>query len=77
MSLRQQVATFSKTLQTKNILCRTASLTILSVWNQVIYLLLFSFFCALFGMLLKGMGEIFLLSKDEPLTPNIDGVVAL
>ena len=28
-------------------------------------------------MLLKGMGEGFLLSKDEPLTPNIDGVMAL
>ena len=38
---------------------------------------LFSFFRALFGMLLKGMGERFLLSKDEPLTPNIDGVMAL
>ena len=28
-------------------------------------------------VLLKGMGEGFLLSKDEPLTPNIDGVMAL
>ena len=28
-------------------------------------------------MLLKGMGESFILSKDEPLTPNIDGVMAL
>ena len=28
-------------------------------------------------MLLKGMGENFILSKDEPLTPNIDGVMAL
>ena len=28
-------------------------------------------------MLLKSMGESFLLSKDEPLTPNIDGVMAL
>ena len=26
-------------------------------------------------MLLKGMGESFLLSKDEPLTPNIDKVM--
>merc|ERR1711966_504211 len=34
-------------------------------------------FYALFGMLSKGIGERFLLSKDEPLTPNIDGVVAL
>ena len=28
-------------------------------------------------MLLKGMGERFLLFKDEPLTPGIDGVVGL
>ena len=28
-------------------------------------------------MLSKGMVESFLLSKDEPLTPNIDGVMAL
>ena len=28
-------------------------------------------------MLLKGVGESFILSEDEPLTPNIDGVVAL
>ena len=28
-------------------------------------------------MVLKGMGERFLLSKDEPLTPDIDGVMAL
>ena len=38
---------------------------ILSVWGGLI------------GMLLKSMGESFLLSKDEPLTPNIDGVMAL
>ena len=38
---------------------------------------LFSFFHALFGMLLKDMGERFLLSKDEPLTPDIDGVMVL
>ena len=34
-------------------------------------------FYAYFGMLLKGMGESFILSEDEPLTPNIDGVMAL
>ena len=34
-------------------------------------------FYAYFGMLLKGMGESFLLSEDEPLTPNIDGAMAL
>ena len=27
--------------------------------------------------LLKGMSESFLLSEDEPLTPNIDGAMAL
>ena len=36
------------------------------------------FICyAWFGMVSKGMVESFLLSKDEPLTPNIDGVMAL
>jgi len=30
-----------------------------------------------FGMLLKGVGERFLLSKYEPLTPDINGVMAL
>ena len=28
-------------------------------------------------MLLKDMGESFILSEDEPLTPNFDGVMAL
>ena len=39
----------------------------------------FSYFhvYAYFGMLLNGMGESFILSEDEPLTPNIDGVMAL
>ena len=41
-----------------------------------------NFFCififyVLTVVLLKGMGESFLLSEDEPLTPNIDGVMAL
>ena len=34
-------------------------------------------FYAWIGMLLKGMGESFLLSKDESLTLDIDGVMAL
>ena len=34
-------------------------------------------FYAWFGMILKGMCERFLLSKDEPLTPDIDLVMAL
>ena len=49
-----------------------SQVTVLSVCGQD-----FSFFNALFGMLLKGMGERFLLSKDEPLTANINGVMAL
>ena len=52
-------------------------LSILSVCGQAIYFFSIFFFNALFGMLLKGMGERFLLSKDEPLTPDIDGVMAL
>ena len=34
-------------------------------------------FYAWFGMLSQGIGESFILSEDEPLTPNIDGVMAL
>ena len=41
-----------------------------------LFFFLFHFY-AWFGMVFKGMGESFLLSKDEPLTPNIDGVMAL
>ena len=41
-----------------------------------IFFSIFNFY-AWFGMSLKGMGEIFILSEDEPLTPNIDGVMAL
>ena len=58
------------------ILRPSKTIYILSVWGQEIYFSLFSFY-ALFAMLLKGMGERFLLSKDEPLTPSIDGVMAL
>ena len=49
---------------------------ILSVCPQQNYFFIF-YFSALFGMLLKGMGESFLLSEDKPLTPDIDGVMAL
>ena len=49
---------------------------ILSVWGEQNYFFCFHFY-ALVGMLLKDMDESFLLSKDEPLTPNIDGVMAL
>ena len=34
-------------------------------------------FYVLTVLLLKGMSDSFILSKDEPLTPNIDGVMAL
>ena len=34
-------------------------------------------FYAWFGVSLKSMGESFLLSQDEPLTPNKDGVMTL
>ena len=50
---------------------------ILSVWGQEIYIFSIFIFHALFCMLLKGMSERILLSKDEPLTPDIDGVMAL
>ena len=44
-------------------------------WTKLFFSI-FMFYAG-FGMVLKGMGESFLLSKDEPLTPNIDGVMAL
>ena len=39
------------------------------------YIFFYFRFSALFGMSLKGMGGRFLLSKDEPLTPDINGVM--
>ena len=54
----------------------TSGMYLLSVWDQLIIFFYFRFY-AWFGMLSKDMGESFLLSKDEPLTPNIDGVMAL
>ena len=50
---------------------------LLSVWGGLNYFFSIFIFYASFGLLSKGMGESFLLSEDEPLTPNIDGVVAL
>ena len=44
------------------------TISILSVWGQVIYIFSFVIFYAWFGMLLKGRGERFLLIKDEPLS---------
>ena len=49
---------------------------VLSVWGGQFFLSIFNFY-AWFGTLMKGMGESFLLSEDEPLTLNIDGVMAL
>ena len=54
----------------------TLKTLLLSIWGEQNYFFSF-YFCAWFGMLLKGVCESFLLSKDEPLTPNIDGVMAL
>ena len=49
---------------------------LVSVWGQEVFCKFRVFYFAS-GVQLKGMGESFLLSGDEPLTPNIDGVVAL
>ena len=38
---------------------------------------LYFHFYVLIVVLLEGMGESFLQSEGEPLTPNIDGVMAL
>ena len=52
--------------------------SLLSVWGQLIFCFsIFIFMPDLACYYIKGMGKSFLLSKDEPLTPNIDGVVAL
>ena len=50
---------------------------VLSVWGQEIYIFSIFIFHALFGMLLKVMGKRFLLSEDEPLILDIDGVMVL
>ena len=49
---------------------------LLSVWGQLIF---FSIIILLphLACYQKGMGESIILSEDEPLTPNIDGVMAL
>ena len=51
-------------------------LLILSVCPGLIFFCIF-IFNVLTVVLLKGTGFSFLLSDDEPLTPNIDGVMAL
>ena len=53
------------------------SIDLLSVCPGLIFFVVFSFFYVLTVVLLKDMGESFLLSEYEPLTPNIDGVMAL
>ena len=52
-------------------------LHILSVWGGLNYCFPIFIFYAWVGMLLKSMGKSFLLSKDEPVSLNIDGVMAL
>ena len=54
----------------------TTDIEILSVWGQETFFCILIFYFAN-GVQLKGMGESLLLSKDEPLTHNIDGVMAL
>ena len=50
---------------------------VLSVWGQKYIFLHLRFFIFASGVQLKGTGESFLVSKDELLTPNIDGLMAL
>ena len=56
--------------------CRAWKIKILSVWGQVIFFGFFIFPVSR-GVQLKGVAESSLLSKDEPLTPNIDKVMAV
>ena len=51
-------------------------IVLLSVCPGLIFFLYFLYY-VLTVVLLKDMDESFLLSKDEPITPNIDGVMAL
>ena len=44
--------------------------------DYVLFFCIFIFY-VLTVVLLKGMGESFLLSEDEPINPNKDGVMAL
>ena len=67
---------FFTTLANSRVLGLGAGISLLSVWGQLIFFSIFTFY-ALFGMLSKGMVKSFLLSEDESLTPNIDGVMAL
>ena len=49
---------------------------IVCLGSRNIFICIFNFYVAS-GVQLKGMIESFLLSKDEPLTPNIDEVMAV
>ena len=53
---------------------RTSTTVCLGSTNKIFPIFIFY---AYFGMLLKGMDESFIPSKDEHLTPNIDEVMAL
>ena len=50
--------------------------SLLSVWGQEIFFLIFSFFASI-GVLLNGMVESSLLSEDGLLTLDIDGVMPI
>ena len=55
---------------------RTQTNVYFLMFVQMVVQAIFIFY-ARFVMLLKGIGESFILSEDEPLTPNIDGDMAL
>ena len=52
-----------------------AKIEVLSVWDE--HLFLFSLFMPYLACYLKGVVERSLLSKDEPLTLNIDKVMSV
>ena len=50
--------------------------SVLSVWGQEIFFCMFIILCHK-GCVIESVAESSLLSKDEPLTPNIDKVMAV
>ena len=64
---KNKLAKFYTTITNSGAMCYC-----LFALNKIIFSVFVVYAC--FGMLLKGMVESGLLSKDEPLTPNIYGV---
>ena len=71
MTLKSEIDTLANLYTIERFLF-TQSITVLSVCPGLIIVFLYFHFYALTVVLLKGMVEICLLSKDELQTPNIE-----